>query len=63
MGFSNGEKKSYDIGPLLHIDSFSPLKNLPFFKSFCIEPGGVALSWGDRIDISEYELWKNGVSL
>ena len=28
-----------------------------------VEPGGYALVWNEDIDISEYELWKNGTSL
>jgi hypothetical protein len=28
-----------------------------------IESGGYGLVWNEDIDISEYELWKNGVSL
>jgi len=37
-----------------------PLKQPAFFKNFTIEPGGYALVWNAEIDISEYELWKNG---
>jgi len=36
---------------------------LAFFKNFKIESGGYGLVWNEDIDISEYELWKNGVSL
>ena len=42
---------------------FAPLKNPSFFKNFRIEAGGYGLVWNEDIDISEYELWKNGVSL
>lgn len=41
---------------------FSPLKNQAFFKNVKVEPGGYAVYWNDMIDISEYELWKNGTS-
>ena len=58
--FTNKEKKSYDISLLLEQESFYPLKDFNFFKNFNIEKGGIAISWNEDIDISEYELWKNG---
>jgi hypothetical protein len=42
---------------------FSPLKNPAFFKNFTIEPDGYGLVWNEDIDLSEYELWQNGISL
>lgn len=51
----------YDIRPLLEKQMFAPLHNLAFFKNFKIESGGYALIWNEEIDISEYELWKNGM--
>ena len=61
--FSQNELKKYDISQLLDKKMFAPLQNLRFFKSFKIESGGYSLVWNEDIDISEYELWKNGVSL
>jgi len=58
--FTNGEKKIYDVGKLLDHDMFAPLKNPAFFKNVKVETGGYAVYWNDMIDISEYELWKNG---
>jgi hypothetical protein len=42
---------------------FSPLRQPAFFKNFEIDSGGYAIVWNDEIDISEYELWQNGVSV
>lgn len=61
--FSNGEVKQYSIHPLLERPMFALLKHPAFFKSFKIEPGGYALTWSAEIDISEYELWKNGTAV
>jgi hypothetical protein len=58
--FSNGEVKQYTIHHLLESRMFAALKHPTFFKSFKIEPGGYAIAWNEEIDISEYELWKNG---
>ena len=58
--FSNGKKKRYDVNRLTAHEIFSPLKNPAFFGNVSVEPGGYAVSWNSEIDISEYELWKNG---
>ncbi len=60
--FVNGEVKKYNISRLLTNEMFSPLKNQAFFRNVKVEPGGYAVYWDDMIDISEYELWKNGIS-
>ncbi len=58
--FDNAQKKTYDISPLLKNEMFSPLKNPAFFKTARVEQGGYAVVWDSQIDISEYELWRNG---
>jgi hypothetical protein len=58
--FTNGQKKKYDMTELFKRDMFTPLKNPAFFKNVYIETGGHAVAWNKDIDISEYELWKNG---
>lgn len=58
--FDNQQKKKYDITPLLEKEMFSPLNNPALFKSVKVEQGGYAVVWNENIDISEYELWKNG---
>ena len=59
--FSDGSKKLYDISNILRKHpSFERLKDPSFLQNFNIEAGGYALSWDENIDISEYELWRNG---
>ena len=58
--FDNTEVKTYDVTPLLEKDMFAPLKNPALFKSAHVEQGGYAVVWNNEIDISEYELWRNG---
>ena len=58
--FENLEKRQYDVKPLLNNEMFADLKNVAFFKNVKVEQGGYAVSWNDDIDISEYELWRNG---
>ena len=61
--FTNQEIKKYDISHLLENFMFAPLRQPAFFKNFIIEPGGYGILWNEDIDLSEYELWKNGVTI
>lgn len=61
--FENGETRLYDVARLWDQPMFAPLKNPALFQQVKVEPGGYAVSWNDEIDISEYELWRNGVAV
>ncbi|MFM7406151.1 MAG: DUF2442 domain-containing protein [Cuspidothrix sp.] len=61
--FTNNELRKYDISKLLDIPMFFLLKNPAFFRNFMIDPSGCGLVWNEDIDISEYELWQNGISI
>lgn len=56
--FDNGIKKIYNFSQKFIDDRYQLLKNLAFFKSVQIEPGGYGLYWNDDLDISENELWE-----
>ena len=58
--FDNKKKRKYDITPLLKKEMFSPLKNSAFFKAVRVDQGGYAVVWDSNIDLSVYELWRNG---
>jgi len=58
--FENGEKKRYDVAPLLDNEMFAPLRNPALFRAVEVEKGGYAVVWNSAIDISEYELWRHG---
>ena len=61
--FVNGIDKIYDCAPLLNMEMFQLLENDAFFKSVKVDAGGYGISWSDEIDLSEYELWVNGVEV
>jgi hypothetical protein len=61
--FTNQEVKQYDVRHLLESPMFAPLRQPAFFKNFKVEPGGYGIVWNDDIDLSEYELWKNSVTM
>lgn len=47
----------------LALKCFFLLKNDAFFKTVKADVGGYGISWNDDIDLSEYELWTNGVEV
>jgi hypothetical protein len=59
--FSNSEKRIYDCNSLLSDKNFIKLKNFNYFKNVKVDSGGYGISWDSETDLSEYELWKNGV--
>ena len=61
--FTNQEVKKYNVLHLLGNPMFAPLRQPAFFKNFKIEQGGYGIVWNEDIDLSEYELWKNSVTL
>ncbi|MBC8196259.1 MAG: DUF2442 domain-containing protein [Candidatus Marinimicrobia bacterium] len=48
---------------LLKKEMFKPLKDPILFNSVKIDIGGYALIWNENIDISEHELWTNGLEV
>lgn len=61
--FDNNEKRKYDVTPLLSKEMLAPLRDPALFKTVKVEKGGYAVVWNSEIDISEYELWRHGLSL
>lgn len=63
VGFDNSQSKIYDVSPLLDKPAFVALKNPAVFKLATVEQGGYAVVWDDNTDLSEYELWRGGVTV
>ena len=61
--FVNGMQKVYDCKGIMHLDRFQSLKNEAFFNTVTVDPGGYGVSWSDETDLSEYELWNNGIEV
>jgi hypothetical protein len=59
--FVNGVQKIYDCHQILHREIFQMLNQDAFFKAVVVDPGGYGVSWDENTDLSEYELWNNGV--
>jgi hypothetical protein len=56
-------QKVYDCQGIMHLDRFQSLKNEAFFNTVTVDPGGYGVSWNDETDLSEYELWNNGIGV
>jgi hypothetical protein len=59
--FNNGIKKVYDCSPLIDDDIFKPLMNDALFNSVQADKHGYGVIWTDELDLSESELWINGL--
>jgi hypothetical protein len=59
--FHNEVAKIYDCASLLKDEVFSPLTDDVLFKCVKIDQGGYGISWNDEIDLSESELWLQGL--
>ena len=63
VNFVNGETKYYDIKQLIKtFPVYEDLYNRDIYQLVKVDCGGYAVSWNSDIDISECELWGNGVS-
>jgi len=62
--FANDVAKIYDCKPLMeNFEPFKVLENEVFFKQVIVDSGGYGISWDDKVDLSEYELWTNSVEV
>lgn len=62
--FENQVKKMYDVTQLFKIfPIFKQLTNTELFNTVRVDCGGCAICWNDEIDISEVELWDNGLEV
>ncbi|MCK4766376.1 MAG: DUF2442 domain-containing protein [Candidatus Aminicenantes bacterium] len=62
VNFENGVQKKYDFNRNFDNPVFRDLKNEYLFKQVKVDTGGYGISWNDDLDLSENELWKNGVT-
>lgn len=61
--FVNRVRKLYDCQGILKLKRFQLLQYEAFFKAVAVDAGGHGISWDDERDLSEYELWNNGVEV
>lgn len=62
--FDNNITKKYDVKPLLsRYPVFQNLMNPELFVKVEVGGGGYGIVWNEEIDLSEYEIWNNGIEI
>jgi hypothetical protein len=62
--FNNGVRKEYDVRLLFErFPEYRVLEHRPLFDTAYVDCGGCSIAWTPDIDISEWELWDNGISI
>lgn len=59
--FDNGVSKIYDCKLLFNDPMFQALSDERLFQSAKRDFGGYGVVWDDDLDLSESELWENGI--
>ena len=59
--FIDNTKKIYDCTLLLREEAFKALSSNVLFRSVKADKHGYGVIWSDEIDLSESELWINGL--
>ena len=62
--FDNGVHKAYDVEMLFQqFPEYKILEHKPLFDTVYVDCGGYSVAWTPDIDISEWELWDNGLKI
>lgn len=62
--FKNGIIKKYNIKEIIDKwEIFNELYNDQLFKMVKVDPGGLGISWNEKIDLSSEEIWENGIEI
>jgi len=62
--FDGNINKKYDVKRLLKKSSFfKELEKKAIFNLVKVDCGGYGVSWNDNLDLSEYEIWENGIEV
>lgn len=60
--FNNGITKEYDCKQLLDEEVYQDLLNPYLFEQVVVDCGGHAIAWNSEVDLTECELWDNGIT-
>ena len=60
--FNNGVHKEYNVDLLFNqFPEYRILEHKPLFYTVYVDCGGCSVAWTPDVDISEWELWDNGI--
>jgi len=61
--FDNAVIKQYNMQNMIQQPRFLSLKNMALFMTVRVDMGGYGVSWDSEIDLSENELWTQGIEV
>lgn len=61
--FVNGQIRLYDFTTKTGLPATELLRDEALFKTAHVDVGGYGIVWNDDLDISESELWLNGLPI
>ncbi|MDA8228520.1 MULTISPECIES: DUF2442 domain-containing protein [Desulfosporosinus] len=61
--FDNAVIKQYNMQNMIEQPRFLSLKNKALFMTVSVDMGGYGVSWDSEIDLSENELWTQGIEV
>jgi hypothetical protein len=61
IAFNDGEKRRFDVKPLLDLEAFTSLRSIAVFKQ--IHNGGYFVEWENEADLSADTLYLEGTSM
>ena len=61
--FVNGQTRLYDFTTKSGLPATELLRDEALFKTAHVDVGGYGIVWNDDLDISESELWLNGLPI
>lgn len=61
--YETGEIKKFDVTPYITGTWYGELKDVDYFKTVRVLPGGVGIEWEHGQDVSPHELYENSISM
>ena len=61
--YETGEKKLFDVLPYIRGSWYGQLRELAYFKTVHVLPGGVGIEWAGGQDIAPHELYDTSVEI
>ena len=63
LRYASGERRRFDARPYIRGSWFGKLRNLDYFRTVRVAPGGHGIEWPEGQDIAPHELYELSVAL
>lgn len=61
LEYETGEVKTFDVTPYIAGPWYGELKDLAYFRTVRLLPGGIGIEWSEGQDIAPHELYECSV--